>query len=282
MHKQIIVSGDAETLRRMGSELTALEGVVGLSLQRGVSLKPPGDVLIVHTLNQSADEVMHSAAEATRDGRVSVVISGANAFVSAAHHDRIARDDDEALWEEMESQLRNHGQVSVNYIVLMVLGGAVGAMGLTADTTTQAIAFVGASIISPGFEPIAKMSQGLVLGRWQLVTRGLGALLVGYGALVAAAALAFRLLVAAEVTDHAELGVLMIASLRDTYVVGPLMVLVLIPGSALFGAAFATGDLGLAGHALARVALDMLFVFVLGCAVFFWKQKSKHQRPLLP
>src|SRR5690606_5730860 len=80
----------------------------------------------------------------------------------------------------------------------------------------------------------------------------------------------------------AAAGGLMLASLRDTYVVGPLMVLAVIPASGLVGVSVACGDLRLAGAALARAGVDVLFVLLMVAAVFAWKQKSKHKRPLLP
>ncbi len=42
---------------RFLEQLAAPESVVGLSLNRGASLKPPGDGTRVHTLNRGADAV---------------------------------------------------------------------------------------------------------------------------------------------------------------------------------------------------------------------------------
>jgi hypothetical protein len=238
---------------------------------------------------------------------VTVVLSESSAFVTTSQHELIAKDDDEALWEEMESQLRNHGRISVNYLLLMMLGGVISAGAFTLDPVGQAIAFVGASITSPGFEPLAKISQGLVLWRKSMVLHGAVAAAAGYAVLVGASALTFSALAALGEADHGHLvqpfahslatfeahallpsvcaalaGGVMVASLRDTYVVGPLMVLALIPAASLVGAGVALGDFTLAARAGARGGLDVLFVLALVALVFYWKQLTKHRRSLLP
>lgn len=308
MHKQIVISGDPAALQGVAAELDRLDGVVGLSLQRAGSLKPVGDVLTVQVLNRTADDVLRSAAGAVQRGALSVALSETSALIDVGKSEQIAVDDDEALWEEVESQLRNHGRISANYILLMLLGGIITGTAFTLDPVSQAIAFVGASITSPGFEPLAKIGQGVVLRRGAMVGHGLLAALVGYAVLILAALATFAALVSLGETTRAHLvaepitsaltswharsllpsmiaataGGLMVASLRDSYVVGPLMVLALIPAAGLVGASLACGELALAGSALGRMALDMAFVPAMTAVVFAWKQRSKHRRSMLP
>jgi hypothetical protein len=70
--------------------------------------------------------------------------------------------------------------------------------------------------------------------------------------------------------------------LRDLYVVGPLMVLVMISGVALVGAALARGEGMLALAALERVGVDVALIVGLGAGVFAWKQRRFHRRRPLP
>jgi hypothetical protein len=306
MHKRIEISGAAGVVRELAEELRTIDGVIGLTLQREACLKPVGDVLSVHALNATCDDVLRLVAEPVQRGVVHIALSETSALIDSGQRERIAKDDDEALWEEMESQLRNHGRVSINYILLMMLGGALSALAFVLEPVTQAITFVGASITSPGFEPLAKVSQGLVLRRLEMIRHGAWACLVGYAALIGAAFATFALLIAlgeaqplreqevvSALTSHrahallpsviASLaGGLMIASLRDTYVVGPLMVLALIPASGLLAAACATGDLALAWAAGSRVLLDMACVTALVALILYGKQLTKHRRALLP
>jgi hypothetical protein len=307
VHRRLTFQGDAETVGRLARSLVELDGVIGIAHLREGSLKPPGDLLQVDVLNRSADEVLRRARPGLEDSsvKVTLVISENSAVIDRERVHLIETDADETLWEEIESDLRNHGRVSVNYIVLMALGGAIAAVGLLSDAVPQAIALVGASIIAPGFEPVAKLGQGLALNKAKICGRALWSLVVGYCVLLAAAFVVtftvshvfpgrpheilmsqttVRLLTHIEGVPvvasacAAVAGIIMVVSLRDLYVVGPLMVLVTISGVALTGAALAIGEPAVALGAIERVGVDMLLIVVLGAAVFFWKQRRFHRR----
>jgi len=310
MHRRIIIQGDGAAVSALASDLAPLAGVIGLAHQRGGSLKPPGDVLEVEVLNRCADEVLRRARPAQADPArpLIVVIAESKAIIDQSHQALTEHDADEAMWEEMESDLRNHGRLSANYLLLMGLGGLIAASGFMFEPVTQAIALVGASIIAPGFEPVAKLAQGLVLGKPRLCVQALLSVVIGYAVLFGAAftlmgvlssihpghahhlvmaqpslALFTHFEAASLVTSAAAAiaGVMMVVSLRDLYVVGPLMVLVAVSGAALAGAAVAIGEPRLDLHALARVGIDLLLIVFLGAGVFCWKQRRfHHRRPL--
>ena len=73
-------------------------------------------------------------------------------------------------------------------------------------------------------------------------------------------------------------GFIMVVSLRDFYVIGPLMLLVMISGVALVGVALAVREPGIALGALGRVGADVILILVLGALVFIWKQRQVHRR----
>jgi hypothetical protein len=307
MHRRISFHGDASALGTLAQQLTSIEGVIGLVHHRGASLKPAGDVLEVDVLNRDADEVLRRAQSHmdAPNAALAVVISQSTSMLERAHRHLIENDADEVLWEEMESDLRNHGRVSTNFLILMSLGGIVSACGLLMSPVPRAIALVGAAIIAPGFEPLAKLAQGLALRQGRLCLRGLLSVAVGYGALFAAAFLVVLVLSRAGIGEartaltseavrgpltHIEpistlasacaavAGIMMVVSLRDLYIVGPLMVLVLISGIALAGGALAVGEPGIAWDAVERVAVDAILLLGLGAGVFYWKQRSFHRR----
>jgi uncharacterized membrane protein len=204
----------------------------------------------------------------------------------------------------METGLRHQGRVTPNFMILMVLGGAIAAAGLVLETVPQTISFVAASIIAPGFEPIAKIPLGLVLRQWNVVRRGLYSTVAGYLVLLVGAAAMFLLLRAAgEVTvadlttnheveriAHPKLiellvsacaavaGVIMITAFRRTVIAGALIALVLIPAAATVGAALAAGEGRLALEALQRLGLDGALIVGLGALVFGAKQLITHRR----
>ncbi len=186
----------------------------------------------------------------------------------------------------------------------MALGGAIAAIGLVSEAVPQAIAFVSASVIAPGFEPIAKIPIGLVLRQPGVLRRGLLSTGAGYAVLIATAAAAFLLLrLLGEVTVDelvhnpeveriahptipeilvsacaAAAGIIMIAAYRRTVIAGPLIALVLVPAAATVGAALAAGQATLFLQALRRLGIDALLVVAAGVLIVALKQARVHRR----
>jgi uncharacterized membrane protein len=190
----------------------------------------------------------------------------------------------------------------------MAAGGAVAATGFLSTPPTQTIAFVSASVIAPGFEPLAKVPLGIVLGRWQTVLRGLRSAVIGYLLIALAAALAYLVLEATGAAtlenflDNKEIdklanpisldilvsaaavmaGVTMVASRRFALLAGPLMALALIPSAAMAGMAAVVGDGDLVVQGLERLGIDVALIFLLGIMVAGLKQLLVHRRKPLP
>jgi hypothetical protein len=285
-------------------ELERQEHVINLSVVRGASIKPPGDVLTVHTLNRGADQVMSLAEAAHNRGEVSVSTSEVSSIVDPKHERKVANDIDEALWEEAETGLRHQSRITANYLALMALGGIVAATGLVAESASQAIPLVAASIIAPGFEPLAKIPMGLALRRWDVVRSGLMSAAAGYLTLTLSAALVFlvlRLVGVATVEEFvgnsqveelvnptlremllsacgAVAGMVMVLSYRRYLIPGALIALMIIEAAAMAGMALAAGRLGLMFEGLERLGLDVLLIIVGGMLVVLAKQVIVHRR----
>ena len=70
MHRTIEITIPPSYTDELIHELEQQAHVINLSVVRGASIKPPGDVLTVHALNRGTDEVMR-LAEAAHEGGVS-------------------------------------------------------------------------------------------------------------------------------------------------------------------------------------------------------------------
>lgn len=308
MHRILAVTVPPTVTDSLQVELAAIDEVIGLTLQRGGSLKPAGDVLTVHVLNTGADEVLRRVRAAVPDKQgLSVVTAEATSFISPADHHLVQGDRDEAIWEEMESGLRHQGRITVNYLLLMALGGIIATVGLVSEPVPQAVAFVASAIIAPGFDPMTTVALGLVLRRWPLVGRGLASALAGYAVLILAAALTMWAMAAAGEADagllatnkevehlaHPKLmellvagagalaGVVMLAAFRRSFLAGPLIAMVFIPAAALIGAAPVVGRFDLALEGLERFGADWGLILALGIPFLWLKQQFLHRRPPL-
>jgi hypothetical protein len=304
VHTEIEIIVDPSHTDELSDGLQGLEEVISLSVVREASIKPPGDVLTVHALNRGVDDVLRMADAAREQGQVSVSTSELTSLIDPEHERKVANDIDEALWEEVETDLRHQGKLTVNYVGLMALGGAVAATGFAAESASQAISFVAASIIAPGFEPLAAIPIGLALRRWSVVGRGLQSMLGGYLALILAAALTFLALrvsgvvLAEEFTVNPEVrnlaepslrevllsafgalaGMVMLLSRRHYLIPGALVALLVIEASALIGVALAAGEPGLMLEGAKRFVLDILLIVVGGVPIVLLKQALVHQR----
>ncbi len=304
MHTEIEIIVHPSYTDELIQDLQQLEGVISLSVMREVSIKPLGDVFTVHALNREVDEVLRLADSARKYGQVSVSTSELTSMIDPEHERKVANDIDEALWEEVETDLRHQGKLTTNYVGLMALGGAVAATGFAAESSSQAISFVAASIIAPGFEPLAAIPIGLALRRWAVVGRGLQSIVGGYLALILAAALTFLALrvsgvvlveeftINTEVRNLAEpglreillsgfgalAGMVMLLSRRHYLIPGALVALLVIEASALIGVALAAGEPGLMLEGAKRFGLDILLIVLGGLPIVLLKQAFVHRR----
>lgn len=304
MHRTIEITVPSGSTPWLLQELEKLDHVVGLSVHRGASIKPPGDVIVVHALNRGADDVLRCADAARGRGAISIVTAEVASIIDPEHRDAIGGDVDEAIWEEAETGLRHQGRVTPNFLALMAAGGAVAAAGLVSEPGHQAVLLVASSVIAPGFEPLAKIPLGLGLRNWPVVRRGLVSAGLGYAVLVAVAALTFLVLRAGDATTTAELienpevhrieqptpkellvsgcaavaGLVMVLAYRRSVIAGPLIALTLIPAAALIGAGLAAGEPGLAYQGLERLLVDAALIVVLGASVVVVKQATVHRR----
>jgi len=308
MHRTIQISLPSSDSQRLCDELAALETVVGVSLSKGISIKPPGDVITIDVLNRGADDVLNFVRAVSEKHEVSITTSEAASFIDPKNSEKIEDDFDEAIWEEMETGLRHQGRITWNFVFLMALGGAICAVGLVSEPAPQVIAFAAAGIIAPGFEPLAKISLGAVLGRWNVVRSGAVSSLVGYAILIASAALVIFVLLqtgsvkASELVKNPEIkniahptlkefivsgsaafaGIIIISAYRRSVIAGALIGLVVIPAAASIGAGFAADEQYIIYNGFKRLGVDVLFIVAAGLIVFWLKQFLVHRRkPLI-
>lgn len=304
MQRTFNVSLTGDRTDRLIAQLQPIDEVVGISLQRGGSLKPVGDLLTLSVLNRGSDDVLRRIADTCAGTPYSIATSEQTSQIDPTQADVVIEDYDEAIWEEMETGLRHNGHITSNYLVLMGIGGVVAAVGLVSEPAPQAMAFVAAAVIAPGFDPLAKMALGITLRKPAIIWRGLLSTLAGYSVLIVLAGLAFWIMqqtggtsvegftensevkALAEPTTRELLlsicgslaGGVMVASYRESFIAGALMALAFIHAAAMIGVGTACGEWHYALEGLERFALDMVLI-IGGCwLVFALKQALVHKR----
>ena len=304
MHRTIEASVESHRTDKIVQELETHPYVVGLNVLRHVSVKPPGDTLIVHVLNKGADDVLRTIRSHTSEANFSIITSEVASINDPQHQKIIDNDIDEAIWEEMETGLRHNGKLTSNYLLLMAIGGVIATVGFVSEVHNQVIAFVAASIIAPGLEPLAKIPLGIVLGKRNVVWTGIKASTVGYFLIALTSALTFFILlkfsdVKAEefLQNKATFGltelklkdflmssaaaaasIIMYLAYRRNVIAGPLIALILIPATAAIGMSIAIGEWAFTIEFIKRLGVDMALIIAIGIILIFAKQKMVHKR----
>jgi len=304
MHRTIEASVSSERTDAIVKELSGHPQVVGLNVLRSASLKPPGDTLSIHVLNKGADDVLRTLTKFTAGSDFSIITSELASINDPKNQKQIDKDIDEAIWEEMETGLRHNGRLTPNYLMLMAIGGIMAAIGFVSEIHNLVIAFVAASIIAPGLEPLAKIPLGLVLRKKDVLWTGLKASLVGYLMIALFAALTFWFLqtfshihpeqfLENEATKGlmkiplkdfllssvaAAASIIMYLSYRTNVIAGPLIALILIPATAAIGMCLSLGEWTHALAILKRLGVDIGLIVGTGVVLIYIKQKLVHKR----
>jgi hypothetical protein len=303
VHHTIELAVPATATDEQLERLSDLNGVLNLSVERGASVKPPGDVITVHALNRAVDDVLATARRAEDHGPTAVATSGIESLVVSGAQGLIADDADESPWEEFERTLRHHGRISVNYLILMTLGGGVAMAGLLSPPVPQALALAASAVLAPAFEPAAKLAVALVRPTGRALGRSLVALAAGYAVLATGGAVTFLVLRALGLASASTLassdgvhmvldptaadwlvaaggalaGMVIVTSFRQAVLAGALIALALVPAAAVLGAGVVAGDPALTVGGLKRTAEDLGLVLVLGGAVVLTKHRLLHR-----
>ena len=295
-----------EVARRLG----ARNDVLSLRVLRGVSLRPPGDVVVIEVLDRGLSDVMRLAdgLGLGRDPSVSLSTSLPNSIASADAGSRPVRDRTTSTWEEVELIIGRESTMTAPKILVMLLAGVFAAVGLQ---TGALHVIVGAMLVAPAYEPLARVSLGFV-NRSLAVRGGLRDFALCYLALAAGAALVAVLaaMVGAPLAASANTylttealvrywttiswtsvitsaagavgGPLLVVLNRRVLTTGVVVALALVPSLTLSVLELFAGDPVLAGRAALRWLLDVTFV-VAGCALVFQvKRRTDGRRTTAP
>jgi hypothetical protein len=192
MPRSVEITVPAARTDRVLARVQAVEGLIGLKLQRGVSLEPPGDVIQLETPGRSMPDLLRVLEEmgVAAGPESSISTNEPVTVISPSSSEAILSDDPESPWEEMQVQIARESNMSANGILLMAASGILAAVGIVSGTLHIVIA---AMILAPGFEPVARVALGVV-ARTPDWRRGVSHTARGYAALIAGAAAAHLLL----------------------------------------------------------------------------------------
>lgn len=307
MARQVQISLAPHLTDEFISEIEPIKGVTGISLHKGVSIKPKGDMITVELTNPALLELMRrlEARGLGKSADSSIVTSQLLSSVSSPDARELTREPSDATWEEMESSLLKESNANRNTLFLMFAAGVIAAIGVSTNTLHVVI---GAMLIAPGFEPITRIALGVVTSS-QARQRGASDLLRLYLALMLGAALTTLMLLAmgkaplssepgylgsgallnywtsltilsTVVTSMSAIaGAILVATNRSVLTAGVMTGLALVPAMTITVMALIVGDWTASGQAALRWLIDCVLVLLFSILVFLWKRRSVQGRP---
>ena len=290
-------------------------GVATIGVHRGVSIKPPGDVIECEVVRERVNNVVETLRSLGIERRGALTIVEVDALASSAVREveRVAPgyEADAVPWSLVEDNASENAVPAATFFVLMALAAIIAAVGIVIDS---AVLIIGAMIVGPEYGPLTAIAVGLHRRRsfWRSAAI---VLLVGLlVAILAAAATAALALLFGEsrsafepqsrfftgfVTDPNAYsavvafvagiaGTVALARSQATALAGVLVSVTTIPAAAAVGVDIAAADWEDCWHAALQLAINLGALLVasqLTLAVYdrLWTAVTRpRRRPRLP
>jgi uncharacterized hydrophobic protein (TIGR00271 family) len=163
-------------------------GTAHLAVLPGASVFPPGDLVVVEVVRESADQLIAGLRDlgVHRDGAIS--IDGVEATVSAradeAEEAAPGDGSDAVVWEQVIDSVAGDSVLSVSYLTFLTVATLLASIAIVTDSS---VLVVGAMVLGPEFTPLAGIALGVVHRRLPLARRGAVSVVVGFVVAIAVA-----------------------------------------------------------------------------------------------
>lgn len=308
MPRTVQITIPPEKTNELVEEIKKVDGLIGLRVQKGISVKPKGDVITAEVTNNELSGFMHllSHNKIISNANTSVTTSDPISIISKSSQKRINGDSSECVWEEMQAAINSQSVMTINSMLIMFLLGVIAVIGIV---TNALHIVIGAMVIAPGFLPITRISLGIVsqYGDWK---NGLTDTVKAYLALLTGAIITASVmhLLGKNLTTGdnsylpagvlisywtnittstvlvdiaaAMVGALVIVTNRPVLTAGVMIALALIPATCIIGIGIVAGDWEITGEAFIRLLLDISIVAVFTAVIFFWKKSTIQRRKM--
>ena len=153
--------------------------MVSLAVDRGTSVKPPGDVVVADVIRECANEVLdHIEATGTRRRRDHPVdiCADRSDLADDARDEYPGRGVDVVVWDEFEQRVRVDGEPSIAFFSFMAVAAVIATVGIVVDSS---VLIVGAMVVGPEYGPLAALAVAIYKRRRRPALDALATLLGG-------------------------------------------------------------------------------------------------------
>ena len=170
--------------------------VSSLTIWRGASTKPAGDVIWADIPRESANDLVTKLTDlgVQKSGTIQLVPVATWISQSGLDAERSApgSSSDAVVWAEVVERAYDDTQLTWTYLSFMILATLLAAIAIVTDSV---VLVIGAMVLGPEFTAIATLGLSIIKRRPNLLRQALRTLLIGFAvsiALVALLALAAR------------------------------------------------------------------------------------------
>jgi hypothetical protein len=171
--------------------LSQAGSVTGLSVLRGASVVPPGDVVTADIAREGANQVIDALRDLGVHREGTVRIDPVDTWLShpafEAEREAPGASADSVVWAEVGSRAYADSELNWTYLSFMVFATMIAGVAIILDSP---ILVVGAMVLGPEFGPIAAIGVALVLHRTHLLRLASRTLVLGFAAGILATFLA--------------------------------------------------------------------------------------------
>ena len=171
--------------------LRGAAGVTGLSVLRGASVIPPGDVVTADVAREGANPVIDAlrGMGVHREGtvRIDPVDTWLSHAAFEAELEAPGASADAVVWTQVGNRAYEDSELNWTYLSFMVFATLIAGVAIVVDSS---ILVIGAMVLGPEFGPIAAIGVALVRRRSNLLLLATRTLLLGFAAGILATFLA--------------------------------------------------------------------------------------------
>lgn len=157
-----------------------------LSVQRGASIVPEGDILEADLPREAVNDIVEALVALGVHHEGTIQLLPVTTWVSQRGLDAESLAEgasaDAVVWAEVTERAYEDSSITWTFMSFMVLATLLAAIAVVTDSV---ILIIGAMVLGPEFVPIAALGLGLVRRRFALVRQALRTIVVGFVAAIA-------------------------------------------------------------------------------------------------
>jgi uncharacterized hydrophobic protein (TIGR00271 family) len=184
--------------------LLECEFVINVVHLPGAAHKPVGDLITCDVASEEGSTVLEHLRSLGCETRGTISAEPLEVSLSDAAREAELHAEgspaDAVVWEGVEARTSEAAELSMSFLIFMVLATLIAAVGILTDSV---VLIIGAMVVGPEFGPVAGICVGVVQRRYDLAARSLAALAVGLPLGIAMAYAMTRLLTLTGVAPDA-------------------------------------------------------------------------------